>query len=227
MLQVLIEPCSSNQPTYLLVGCPSVPAMQQGAGTFHGGCRVTTDMSGKCAMLPHACRCLNPSACLGGTASANTSLFISDYKTAQCSHPYQGNLCGECLLNSTACLSISGSLIRLSCMLHRRIRVLPTRASLQAACIGGRFMAVPCGVSLQLHRYLLPLACAGDCQDNYGKSRAFLCRKCMPKAAIIMLYIVAALAMIGLIKLLMYLESPSTTVRDSLQQPLQTVDTPR
>jgi hypothetical protein len=49
----------------------------------------------------------------------------------------------------------------------------------------------------------------------------------MPKAAIIMLYIVAALAMIGLIKLLMYLESPSTTVRDSLQQPLQTVDTPR
>jgi hypothetical protein len=93
----------------LLLGCPSVPAMQQGAGTFHGGCRVTTDMSGKCAMLPHACRCLNPSACLGGTASANTSLFISDYKTAQCSHPYQGNLCGECLLNSTACLSISGS----------------------------------------------------------------------------------------------------------------------
>jgi hypothetical protein len=61
---------------------------------------------------------------------------------------------------------------------------------------------------------------AGDCKEGYGRARAFLCRKCMPRVAIVLLYTAAALAMIGLIKLLMYFESPDTATRPSLQQPI-------
>jgi hypothetical protein len=42
----------------------------------------------------------------------------------------------------------------------------------------------------------------------------------MPKVAIVLLYTAAALAMIGLIKLLMYFESPASATRPSLQQPI-------
>jgi hypothetical protein len=61
----------------------------------------------------------------------------------------------------------------------------------------------------------------GDCREGYGKVRAFLCRKCMSRATIIMLYAAAALALIGLIKLLMYFHhSSNTTPRKSLTDPI-------
>jgi hypothetical protein len=61
----------------------------------------------------------------------------------------------------------------------------------------------------------------GDCRDGYGKVRPFLCRKCMSRVTIVILYTVGALAIIGLIKLLMYFHhSSNTTGRKSLEEPI-------
>ncbi len=59
----------------------------------------------------------------------------------------------------------------------------------------------------------------GDCKEGYGKVRAFLCRKCMSKPVIILLYIAAAFAMIALIKLLLYFNRSATNItRTDLQR---------
>lgn len=42
----------------------------------------------------------------------------------------------------------------------------------------------------------------GQCKQGFGRFRPFYCRKCMPTTAIIVLYVVAAIAMVGLVKLL-------------------------
>jgi len=98
---------------------------------------------------------MNSAACLGGSAAANLSTSLgNDYKTAQCSAPYQGNLCG-------------------------------------------------------------------DCKPTYGKVRAFVCRKCLQAVTIVMLYSGAALAMVVLIKLMVYFSRSSKgCARPNLKQPV-------
>jgi hypothetical protein len=62
----------------------------------------------------------------------------------------------------------------------------------------------------------------GDCRlPTHGKVRPFVCRKCMSRPLIISLYVLAAVAMMALIKLMLHFEKQSgKRMRQGLQQTL-------
>jgi hypothetical protein len=86
-----------------------------------------------------------------------------------------------------------------------------------AACVGGaaldatasnrtagrRLLALTAGADYKTAQCAEPYRgnVCGDCKPGWGKVRPFFCRKCMPAAAIVALYVVAAFVMIGLVKL--------------------------
>jgi hypothetical protein len=60
----------------------------------------------------------------------------------------------------------------------------------------------------------------GECKQGYGRVRPFLCRKCMSAGTIILLYLLAAVAVVGLVKLLVYFSTSTDLVtRTDLQTP--------
>jgi hypothetical protein len=61
----------------------------------------------------------------------------------------------------------------------------------------------------------------GQCKPGYGKVRPFLCRECMATSTIVIVYMTAAIFMIGLVKLLVHLSTSAdlSVTRTDLQTP--------
>jgi hypothetical protein len=60
----------------------------------------------------------------------------------------------------------------------------------------------------------------GNCRPGHGQTHPFFCRKCLPAAAIVVLYLLGVLVMIGLVKLLVYFQLSDTGDRADLTQPI-------
>jgi len=128
------------------------------------------------------------------------------------------------------------------CLHYLQLDICGCRCFNPSACIGGAAAAAQNGTSHQKNatRGLLAVApktaCAdfksaqcsaryqgnlcGECKPGYGKVRSFLCRKCMSSGAIIVLYMLAVIAVVGIIKLLVWFSTSGYMGgRTDLQQP--------
>lgn len=102
----------------------------------------------------------------------------------------------------------------------------PDRCFNPAACLGGSAAGNATNTSVFAYK---SSQCSqpyegnlcGSCKPGFGHVRAFLCRRCMSRAAIVVLYVLTALAMVGLVKVLVHFSTASSTKqRPSLHVPL-------